>query len=231
MPMSSQIDSPKKYIQKHVENIAEAEVIQKYMSERKIEKLLRLIIDSGLRAAQIVDNMLSFAKQGKSARTEENINALIEESINLANNDYNLDKKFDFKKIKIIRDFDKNSPSIKCEKSKIQQVIFNLIKNSAEATHAKAKLPEFIPTIIINTKNEGHNIRIEIQDNGTGIPHDLKNRIFEPFFTTKHTTSGTGLGLSVSYFIITKNHNGSMFVDSIDGQGTKFTILLPMTNN
>ena len=88
------------YIMKHAENISDTLVIKKYMSERKIDKLLKLIIDSGLRAAQIVDNMLSFAKQGKSVRSEENINLLIEESINLAKNDYNLDNKFDFKKNK-----------------------------------------------------------------------------------------------------------------------------------
>ena len=108
-------------------------------------------------------------------------------------------------------------------------MIFNLIKNSAEATHEKVNMPDFVSTIEIATKNELENIKIEIKDNGTGIPHEVKNRIFEPFFTTKHTTSGTGLGLSVSYFIITKNHNGSMYVDSIEGQGTKFTILLPIT--
>ena len=218
-------------IAKFTEDEQTIRTILQFMTDRKIDKLLGLIIESGHRAAQIVDNMLSFAKQGKLVKSEENINSIINDTLNIATNDYNLDKKFDFKKIIIKKNLDEKIPTITCEKSKIQQVIFNLIKNSAEATHEKINLPKFVPEIEIITRNMFRKIKIEIKDNGAGIPSEVKNRIFEPFFTTKPTSSGTGLGLSVSYFIITKNHNGEMYVDSISGQGTTFTILLPIEDN
>lgn len=217
-----------KNIQRFVENELEVEIIKSFMESRNIKKLLDLIIASGHRAAQIVDNMLSFAKQGRQVKTDENINDLIDETLHLASNDYNLDEKFDFKKVIIQKELDENIPKIKCEKSKIQQVLFNLIKNSAEATHTKIKLTNFNPTIEIKTEKTDNNIRIEIKDNGAGISQKIKNRIFEPFFTTKPIASGTGLGLSVSYFIITKNHNGKMYAESVEGEGTTFILILPI---
>ena len=86
------------------------------------------------------------------------------------------------------------------------------------------KTPEFK----VSTQLEANNIIISIKDNGPGMPESVRKRIFEPFFTTKSPGVGTGLGLSVSYFIITKNHHGEMIANSVDGEGTEFIIKLPL---
>ena len=151
--------------------------------------------------------------------------ALMDKTIELAATDYDLKTKFDFKKIKITRNYDKNTPEIKCESNKIQQVFLNILINGA---HAMAevptlKKPEF--TISINYKK--NLLKIEICDNGPGIPSNIKSRIFEPFFSTKEIGRGTGLGLSVSYFIITDQHKGTLEVRSKEGKGTTFIICIP----
>ncbi|MBN2282120.1 MAG: PAS domain S-box protein [Candidatus Marinimicrobia bacterium] len=221
-------------IQKVTKNEDHTDIILKYFTGRNLNKLLSLVIDSGHRAAKIVDNMLSFAKQGKLVFEKENINRVLDETLDLATSDYDLSKKFDFKKIKIHKNYKEPIKDISCEKSKLQQVFYNLIKNAAEATHLKLEkmknlAEEYTPEIKIRTSETEDNITVEIMDNGPGVPESIKSRIFEPFFTTKDVNSGTGLGLSVSYFIITKNHNGSMQVESVVDGGTKFIITLPKT--
>jgi len=219
-------------IKRFITNDDNANIILNFIKERKLNKLLSLIIDSGHRAAKIVDNMLSFAKQGTISFNQENINFIIDETLELAFSDYDMKKKFDFKKIHIEKQYTDNLPSILCEKSKLQQVFLNILKNAAEATHDKLmkmniNTIEYEPIIQVNTKENEKSIIVEFIDNGPGISEHVKGRIFEPFFTTKDVNSGTGLGLSVSYFIITKNHHGTMHVESIEGKETKFVITLP----
>ena len=118
-------------------------------------------------------------------------------------------------------------PEVSCEASKIQQVLFNLIKNGTQAmSDAKIPLEKRQFNIDLFTKEEMAIIRIA--DSGPGIPEGVKKRIFEPFFTTKAVGTGTGLGLFVAYFIVREIHNGDISVDSIPGQGTTFTIKLPL---
>ncbi len=124
-----------------------------------------------------------------------------------------------------------NLPDILCEAGKIQQVILNILRNGAEAMQTEAeqekgKTPHFV--LRLAHEQETGRVRIEIEDNGPGMDEAARKRVFEPFFTTKPVGVGTGLGLSVSYFIITENHGGEMSVESTPGEGTTFIISLPL---
>jgi len=202
------------------------EMVSQYLSERKVYSMLDMVMESGCRAAKIVDNMLSFSRKGGSHRECCDIALLLDKTIELAANDYSMKKNYDFKQIRIEREFPSNGPDVVCESSQIQQVFLNLLKNGAEAMaeiHATAAESKFV----LRVKKEVTGVRIEVEDNGPGMGDDTAKRIFEPFFTTKAVGVGTGLGLSVSYFIIVENHGGEMSVESHPGSGTKFTVRLP----
>ena len=201
--------------------------IKQFMEERNIIKQLNLIYNSGNRASQLVNNMLSFSRKSESNFVYADLRNLMDSTINLVKNDYNMRKHYDFKKIKIDKIYQENLPKIRCEETKIQQVLMNIIKNGTEAMYEENKTvenPYFIIRIIVDDKV----VRMEIENNGPSIPFEMRKRIFEPFFTTKSVGKGTGLGLSVSYFIITENHKGSMWVESEESFGTKFIIELPL---
>ncbi len=199
-----------------------------YAETRGIPQMLDTIRDSGLRAAGIVQNMLSFSRKADSTRTSADLPSLINETLELAGTDYNLKKNYDFRKIEIIRQYAEDLPPVPCEPQKIQQVLLNLFRNSAEAMQ-DALLQNVMPSpprIIVRTVRDGGMARIEIEDNGPGMAEEIRKRIFEPFFTTKAVGQGTGLGLSVSYFIIVENHGGQISVESELGKGTRFIIRL-----
>jgi len=200
--------------------------LELYMQERDINEMMDGIIDSGKRASQIVNNMLSFSRKSESRYSSHDVNQLLDSTLDLAANDYDLKKKYDFRQIKIEKDYESNIPPIPCEASKLQQVFFNLIKNSSEAM-SDNRNRNLESRLKIETKTDGDILNIQISDNGTGMDETTLKRVFEPFFTTKEVGVGTGLGLSVSYFIITEDHGGEMSAESNLGIGSKFTIQLP----
>ncbi|MFH1154665.1 MAG: PAS domain S-box protein [Pseudomonadota bacterium] len=200
--------------------------IKAFMEKRGILEQLDNIHKAGQRAAKIIENVLSFAKKSDSKKSDANLAELINKTIELAENDYDLEKKFDFRKLRIIRDYDPEVPNVPCEASKIQQVLFNILKNASEAMHQDNRR-DGSPTITLRLKRSFGVACIEIEDNGPGMDNEIRKRIFEPFFTTKSVDKGTGLGLSVSYFIIVNDHKGEMVVESTPGKGTKFIIRLP----
>ncbi|MCD4722954.1 MAG: HAMP domain-containing protein [Desulfobacula sp.] len=200
--------------------------IRAFMETRGIVRQLELIHEAGVRASQIVQNMLSFSRKDFSGKVRQDISILLDQTIELAQSDYDLKKRYDFKKIKIIREYHPDTPQVLCEVSKIQQVFFNILKNSAEAMQEFQSLKD--PVFFLRVKQKKDLVCIEIEDNGPGMTEDTRKRIFEPFFTTKPVGKGTGLGLSVSYFIITDNHNGEINIVSEPGKGAKFIIHLPI---
>jgi two-component system, NtrC family, sensor kinase len=130
-------------------------------------------------------------------------------------------------------DADPSLPKVEVIPQEIGRVLLNLINNAFYAASEKKKLLEesgnlgdFKPKVWVITKNESEGVTISIRDNGNGIPDDIKSKIFQPFFTTKPAGSGTGLGLSMSYDIITKGHQGKLEVESKTGEFTEFTIFL-----
>ncbi|MCX6580910.1 MAG: ATP-binding protein [Candidatus Aminicenantes bacterium] len=201
------------------------EAVNTYLLRRNIPELLSAVKEAGERAAAIVENMLSFCRKSEASFSLQDIGLLLDKTIALAENEYDLKKKFDFRQIKITREYTPGLPPVPCEAIEIQQVILNLLKNAAQAlSQAKRQ----VPCITLRTIQEKHMIRIEVEDNGPGMTEEIRRRIFEPFFTTKGVGQGTGLGLSVSHFIITENHGGSIDVKSVPGGGTTFFIRLPL---
>lgn len=199
--------------------------IKSYMEKRKILSMMDHVRVSGEQAAKIVSNMLSFSRKSNHRKSRHYLRDIMEATIELVNNDYSMKKKYDFRAIEIQTDYQSNTPSVPCERNEIQQVFLNIIKNGAEAM---ADDGINSPKFFIKEYSLNDMVVFEIKDNGPGIDMKTKKRIFEPFFTTKDVGIGTGLGLSVSYFIITENHNGVLSVDSRLGKGTKFILKLPI---
>ncbi|MDA3810119.1 MAG: ATP-binding protein [Spirochaetaceae bacterium] len=203
--------------------------IKKFMDSRDIPRMINSINESGRRMAEIIENMLNFSRKSDGRTTAVRINELIEKTVELAATDYDLKKQYDFKLVEIIREFDSDFLAIPCESAKIQQVLLNLLRNGAQAMQEGGiKNPKFIIRTKIDQSRQI--ISIEVEDNGPGMDESVRKRVFEPFFTTKPVGIGTGLGLSVSYFIVTENHGGEMEVESQPGRGAKFTIRLPIKN-
>ncbi len=203
------------------------ESVREYLRRREIPKMLDGIRESGNRAATIVSNMLSFSRKTERKYEYNDLAELLDKTLELAANDYNLKKYYDFRKIDIIREYDPKMPRIYCDGNEMQQVFLNLLKNGAEAMVEKAYESER-PLFICRVKQTSSKAVVEITDNGPGIDEATRKRIFEPFFTTKEVGRGTGLGLSVSYFIVTEQHKGCLEVDSAPGKWTRFTITLPL---
>ncbi len=200
--------------------------IKDFMEKRGIIRMLEAVRESGERAAVIVANMLSFSRKSESRFLFHEAPALLDKTVELASSDYDLKKEHDFRQIEILREYDPDLPQVYCEGTKIQQVILNLLKNAAQAMAEKKDRAE-PPRITLRAMKEDEMIRLEVEDNGPGMPGKVRKRVFEPFYTTKGVGMGTGLGLSVSYFIVTENHGGTMMVESVHEKGSKFIILLP----
>ncbi len=195
-----------------------------YLEQRQILHFLEGIREAGARAAKIVADMLSFSRRSESRFAPVDLDEMLETVLRLAASDYDLKKKYDFKRIAIERDYDPTLRLVYCDKTEIEQVILNLLKNAAQAM---AEEGTSSPTITLRTLHEPEYALIEVIDNGPGMDEKTLKRVFEPFFTTKDVGVGTGLGLSVSYFIITEQHNGRLSAMSKPGQGARFSIRLP----
>ncbi|KAF0235043.1 MAG: multi-sensor signal transduction histidine [Desulfovibrionaceae bacterium] len=198
-----------------------------FLKRRAIPQMIDSIRESAMRAAHIVSTMLEFSRKSDTAKTLANVNDLLDKAVELGGADYDLKKKYDFRRIVIEREYHLDLPLIPCSMVQIQQVLLNLLGNAAHAMGDRS--PGAPPArIILRSALEGDMVRIEVEDNGPGIDETTQHRIFEPFFTTKATGEGTGLGLSLSYFIIVNNHGGTIRVVSAPGKGTRFIIRLPL---
>lgn len=210
-------------------------VIRSYLEQRGILQFLASIQDASERAATIVSNMLLFSRQSSKSKQPANLSELLERTITIANSDYNLSQGYDFKRIELIQNLDPDLHAVPCVSSELEQVFLNLLTNAAQAlkTYAEEKPydPDWHSIITIKTYKKGQQAIIEVSDNGPGMEENTRKRIFEPFFTTKDVGRGTGLGLSVSFFIISSHHQGTMTVESEPDKGTCFTISLPLNND
>lgn len=204
------------------------EAIHYFMGVRDIPRMIKAITDSGKRMASIVENMLNFSRKSDATFSTYNPVELLDQALELAATDFDFKKQFDFKAIAIKKIYGNNLPLIVCEGSKIQQVLLNILKNGGQAMFENSIQPNPEFTLRLNHEVVSNMLKIEIEDNGPGMDNNTYIRIFEPFFTTKPIGVGTGLGLSVSYFIITENHKGTIEVESELGKGTNFIIRLPV---
>ena len=186
------------------------------------------VVQHGKRADAIVKNMLLHSRQGSGEHRPVDINALVEESLNLAYHGARAEKQgFN---ITLERSFDPAAGEVDLFPQEITRVLLNLISNgfyAATKRKVEANGGDYEPTLAAATKNLGDRVEIRIRDNGTGIPPEVKEKLFNPFFTTKPAGEGTGLGLSISHDIIVKQHGGSIEVDTQPGEFTEFRIVLP----
>ena len=201
--------------------------VNRYLDSREVPQLLDGIAQAGARAAKIVTHMLSFSRRSNRQLVPCELPALIDQALEIAGNDFDLAIGFDFKGQAIVRQFDPNLGPVPCTANELEQVLLNLLKNAAQAIHQRPQ-PSEPGRITLRTRLNPPWAEIQVEDNGVGMPEAVRKRTFEPFFTTKEIGQGTGLGLSVSYFIITNNHKGQMEVQSTPGQGTCFTLRLPL---
>ena len=193
---------------------------------------LEKIVQHGRRADSIVKNMLLHSREGGGEHRPSDINALVEESLNLAYHGARAERPgFN---VTLERDFDPAAGQIDLFPQEITRVILNLVSNGFHAVTKRNKEggePGFEPTLRASTKNLGETVEIRIRDNGTGIPAEVREKMFNPFFTTKPAGEGTGLGLSMSHDIVVKQHGGTIDVNTEQGHFTEFRIVLPRTSN
>jgi PAS domain S-box-containing protein len=203
------------------------QAIDRYLEAREIPRLLDGIQQAGSRAAKIVSHMLNFSRLSDRQLAPCRLPALIDQALEIASNDFDLTESFDFKSLHIEREYDPALDPVPGIANELEQVLLNLLKNAAQAIHQRQD--DQVPgKIVLRARLTAPWAEIQVEDNGVGMPEAVRKRIFEPFFTTKEIGQGTGLGLSVSYFIITNNHKGQMEVQCKPGQGTCFTLRLPL---
>ena len=186
------------------------------------------IVLHGKRADSIIRGMLHHSRTGSGKKELTNINALADEYIRMVYHGFLAKDKTFHADFHI--ELDKNIPKINVLPQEIVRVLLNLINNAFYAVDEKAKDTEFeyIPLVTVKTSLINGTARISVADNGNGIPDDILPKIFQPFFTTKPSGEGTGLGLSLSFDIITKGHSGELQVNTKEGEGTEFIISLPV---
>jgi signal transduction histidine kinase len=194
-----------------------------HMLKSNLEK----VVQHGKRADSIVKNMLLHSREGSGEHRPAEINAIVEESLNLAYHGARAEKPgFN---ITLQRNFDPAAGMIDLYPQEITRVLLNLISNGFYAANKRKESGEggFEPVLSATTKSLGNRVEIRIRDNGTGIPREVKEKMFNPFFTTKPAGEGTGLGLSMSHDIVVKQHGGKIDVDTEPGVFTEFIITLP----
>ena len=194
----------------------------------EIKMSLEKINFHGKRADGIVKSMLQHSRTSTGKKEPTDVNALCDEYLRLAYHGMRAkDKSFN---AAMKTDFDENIGLVKIISQDIGRVVLNLITNAFYAVNEKSKSKPtgYEPTVTVTTKRTNDKVEITVRDNGTGIPQKALDKIFQPFFTTKPTGQGTGLGLSLSYDIVTKSHGGEIKVDTKDGEYTSFSIILPL---
>ncbi|HVT85066.1 MAG TPA: ATP-binding protein, partial [Chitinophagaceae bacterium] len=197
------------------------------LADDVIQNLEKILLH-GKRADGIVKSMLQHSRASSGKKEPTDINALCDEYLRLSFHGLRAkDKTFN---AKFETELDPTIGKINIVGQDIGRVILNLINNAFYAVSEKKKLNEngYEPTVIVSTKNLGDKIEVKVKDNANGIPQKVLDKIFQPFFTTKPTGQGTGLGLSLSYDIITKGHGGEIKVNTKEGEGTEFIIQLPV---
>jgi signal transduction histidine kinase len=198
---------------------------------RDLKQNLEKINHHGKRADSIVKGMLQHSRSSHGQKEPTDLNALADEYLRLAYHGLRAkDKSFN---AAMETDFDPDVGKISVVPQELGRVILNLLTNAFYAVNEKKKegITGYEPTVKIRTHKTKQGVEIHVTDNGNGIPEKVREKVFQPFFSTKPTGEGTGLGLSMSYDIITKGHGGDLKVQSENGKGTTFTIHLPQGKN
>jgi signal transduction histidine kinase len=236
--IAHEIQNPLNFVNNFSEvNTELIEEMQQEIDKGRFDEVKEIAIDikenqqkinhHGKRADAIVKGMLQHSRAGSDTKEFTDINKLADEYLRLAYHGLRAkDKSFN---AELVTNFT-SLPLVNIVPQEIGRVLVNLFTNAFYATQEKRKLarPGYNPTIEVSTSVKSDFVEIIVKDNGTGIPEHIKEKIMQPFFTTKPTGEGTGLGLSLSYDIVVKGHGGSIKIDSKEGEGSEFIILLPV---
>jgi len=198
--------------------------LDQYLERRGIHRFVDGMHEAANRAGRIVSDMLAYSRRSASSFVPVHMNELLDTVLRLASHDYDLKGSYDFRRIHIKRETIGDSDRIYCDEMAIEQVFLNLLRNAAQAMASGAQSSH--PTISLRVIDEGEHLCVEVADNGPGMSEEIARHVFEPFFTTKPVGVGTGLGLSVAYFIVTEQHRGRLSVQSEPDGGTRFTVRL-----
>ena len=201
------------------------DMLGEYLTRRGIFRFLSGMQEATTRATRIVSDMLAYSRRSASSFVPVHLDELIDTVLRLASHDYDLKKSYDFRRIRISREMVGASDEIYCDETAIEQVLLNLLRNAAQAMATSPSLQS--PEIELRVVDEGSRVRLEVADNGPGMTEEVSRHLFEPFYTTKPLGIGTGLGLSVTYFIVTEQHRGTIEVETAPLGGTRFIIRLP----
>lgn len=197
-------------------------VIAAYLQQKKCDTMITSIAEAGIRAAKIVENIQTFSRSSGSDFSRHSFNDLVERTLDLAVSDYDMRNHLKFQRIRIVREY-QPVPEVVCDSAQIQQIVLILLKNAAQALVAVQDDPQ----ITLRIEGKGEYVCLEVRDNGSGMSPEICSRVFDPFYTTQDVGRGVGLGLSIAYHIITKNHHGFMSVFSEVGSGSSFEVYLP----
>ena len=209
----------------------EAELVPRlrdFFQRQALGSYVELVRECGENAARIVGNLLSFSRREQRRITREPVQPLVEDTLVLLRAEYDLDPARPLGRLSIQLDVPSGTPPLDCDRGEIQQVLLNLIKNAAQSLIGEIdRDPGFEPRLMIRGGHDAERVWIRIEDNGPGIDPAVRAHVFDPFYTTKDVGQGTGLGLSVSYFIVTEGHGGTLRVEETTGGGATFVLSLP----
>lgn len=203
------------------------ETVVDYAQKRGLADMIEAIVESGERAGNVVTNMLSFSRKPDGEIREIDLTEVLDKTVDLVRSGQDLEGQYNFKNIEFVREYPEVPLLLPCEESKLQQVFFNILKNGAQAMTGEGQPAGREPKFVLRCTRSGESILVSLADNGPGMSAAVRRRVFEPFFTTKKQGVGTGLGLSVAYFIATEGLGGSLRVESAPGKGTTFLLELP----
>jgi PAS domain S-box-containing protein len=206
---------------------ADLDRITDYARARGVDAMLDAVIESGERAGRVVTNMLGFSRKSDGEAGDEDVSLILDKAVELVRSGHDLERSYNFKDIAFDREHGQGPFLVRCDAGRLEQVFFNILNNGAQAMTFAMKETGREPRFTLRCGRTGETIRVEIADNGPGMSEAVRRRVFEPFFTTKAAGVGTGLGMSVSYFIVTEHLGGTMRAESRPGHGAAFIIELP----
>jgi len=201
--------------------------VRAYLGSRNIIGFLESIKASGERATDIVKNMLGFIRKRAPEYAPVSLSDLMDSTLDIAAADFDLMRQYDFKNIEIVREYAAGKVLVPCSATEVQQVIYNLLGNAAQAMAGHPN-PAHPPKLILRVYGDELHGVVEIEDNGPGMSEEVRKRVFEPMFSTKTPGEGCGLGLSIAYFIIVNTYRGEIQVKSAEGRGTSFVVRIPL---
>ncbi|WP_165610810.1 PocR ligand-binding domain-containing protein [Pseudodesulfovibrio hydrargyri] len=198
-----------------------------YVRARGVDAMLDAVIESGERAGRVVTNMLGFSRKTDGEARDEDVAGILDKAAELVRSGHDLEHSYNFKDIAFDREYGEGPFPVRCDASRLEQVFFNILNNGAQAMTFAMKETGREPRFVLRCHRVDGAIRVEIEDNGPGMSEEVRRRVFEPFFTTKKAGVGTGLGMSVSYFIVTELLGGTMRAESGPDRGATFVIEIP----